>query len=58
MCGNITQAEQTAIDIMDNLDPECALKNLVINKPGKVDKVDYILNNSDFCAISLPNKNT
>ena len=43
---------------MDNLDPECALKNLVINKPGKVDRVDYILNNSDFCAISLPNKNT
>jgi 3-oxoacyl-[acyl-carrier-protein] synthase II len=31
---------------IDNLDPECALKNLVINKPQKVDKVDYILNNS------------
>ena len=31
---------------VDNLDPECALKNLVINEPQKVDKVDYILNNS------------
>ena len=31
---------------IDNLDPECALKNLVINQPKKVDKVDYILNNS------------
>ena len=31
---------------VDNLDPECALKNLVINEPKKVDKVDYILNNS------------
>ena len=31
---------------IDNLDPECALKNLVINKPVKVDKVDYILNTS------------
>ena len=31
---------------IDNLDPECALKNLVINEPREVDKVDYILNNS------------
>ncbi|RKX68485.1 beta-ketoacyl-[acyl-carrier-protein] synthase family protein [candidate division WOR-3 bacterium] len=31
---------------VDNLDPECALKNLVINEPIRVDKVDYILNNS------------
>jgi 3-oxoacyl-[acyl-carrier-protein] synthase II len=31
---------------LDNLDPECALKNLVMNEPKKVDKVDYILNNS------------
>ena len=31
---------------VDNLDPECALVNLVINEPRKVDKVDYILNNS------------
>jgi len=31
---------------VDNLDPDCALKNLIINEPKKVDKVDYILNNS------------
>jgi len=31
---------------IDNLDPECDLKNLIINEPRKVDKVDYILNNS------------
>lgn len=31
---------------VENLDPECALLNLVINEPRKVDKVDYILNNS------------
>ncbi len=31
---------------IDNLDTECDLKNLVINEPRKVDKVDYILNNS------------
>jgi len=31
---------------VDNLDPECAFKNLVINEPKKVDKADYILNNS------------
>jgi len=31
---------------VDNLDPECAFKNLVLNKPVKVDKVDYILNTS------------
>ena len=31
---------------VDNLAPECASMNLVINEPKKVDKVDYILNNS------------
>ncbi len=31
---------------IDNLDPQCAIQNLVINKPIKVDKVDYIMNNS------------
>jgi 3-oxoacyl-[acyl-carrier-protein] synthase II len=31
---------------VDNLDPDCALLNLVINEPRKVDKIDYILNNS------------
>jgi 3-oxoacyl-[acyl-carrier-protein] synthase II len=31
---------------VDNLDPECALRNLVLNEPKKIDKVEYILNNS------------
>ena len=31
---------------VDNLDPECALRNLVLNAPKQVDKVQYILNNS------------
>ena len=34
-----------AINI-DKLDPACDVKNLVINVPQKVDKVEYILNNS------------
>lgn len=34
-----------AINI-DKLDPACDVKNLVINTPKKVDKVEYILNNS------------
>jgi 3-oxoacyl-[acyl-carrier-protein] synthase II len=31
---------------VDNLDPECALLNFVFNEPKRIDKVDYILNNS------------
>ena len=31
---------------VDNLDPDCALENLVINKPRKVNRIDYILSNS------------
>jgi 3-oxoacyl-[acyl-carrier-protein] synthase II len=31
---------------VDELDPECALPNLVLNQPRAVDKVDVILNNS------------
>jgi len=31
---------------VDNLDPDCALRNLVLNEPKQIDKVDYILNNS------------
>ncbi len=31
---------------VDELDPECALPNLVINEPRKVDAVKVILNNS------------
>ncbi|MBI2945425.1 MAG: beta-ketoacyl-[acyl-carrier-protein] synthase family protein [Candidatus Wallbacteria bacterium] len=31
---------------VDHLDPECAIPNLVMNEPRKIQKVDYILNNS------------
>jgi len=31
---------------VDELDPECAMTNLVINEPLKVDAVKVILNNS------------
>lgn len=31
---------------VDQLDPECALHNLVINEPKQIDRVNYILNNS------------
>ena len=31
---------------IENIDPECEMKSLVINAPKKVEKVDYILNNS------------
>jgi len=31
---------------IDNLDPECQLRNLVINQPKQIDNVEYILNNS------------
>jgi 3-oxoacyl-[acyl-carrier-protein] synthase II len=31
---------------VDDLDPECALNNLVINQPREIGEVNYILNNS------------
>lgn len=31
---------------VENLDPDCALPNLVLNEPRRIDKVRYILNNS------------
>ena len=31
---------------LDDLDPDCALNNLVANKPEKLPSVDYIMNNS------------
>jgi 3-oxoacyl-[acyl-carrier-protein] synthase II len=31
---------------IDDLDPECVFKNLIINEPRKIDRVDNILNNS------------
>jgi len=49
LVGNLPSFEDRIVHPtinVDNLDPECALKNLVINQPKKVDRVDYILNNS------------
>jgi 3-oxoacyl-[acyl-carrier-protein] synthase II len=49
LAGNLPSFEDHIVHQtinIDNLDPECAFKNLVINEPRKVDKVDYILNNS------------
>lgn len=49
LAGNLPSFEDHIVHPtinVDHLDPECALNNLVINKPQKVDKVNYILNNS------------
>ncbi len=49
LAGNLPAFEDNlvhpTINITD-LDPECAVDNLVINEPVKVDSVDVILNNS------------
>ena len=49
LAGNLPSFEDHVVHPtinVDQLDPECSFENLVINKPRKVDKVDYILNNS------------
>lgn len=49
LAGNLPSFEDHIVHQtinVDNLDPECAFQNLVIGEPRKVDKVDYILNNS------------
>ncbi|MCJ7522762.1 MAG: beta-ketoacyl-[acyl-carrier-protein] synthase family protein, partial [Dehalococcoidia bacterium] len=49
LAGNLPSFEDCIVHPtinLENLDPECELKNLVIGKPQKVDKVDYIMNNS------------
>jgi 3-oxoacyl-[acyl-carrier-protein] synthase II len=49
LAGNLPSFEDSIVHPtinLDHLDPECPLSNLVINKPMKVDKVNYILNNS------------
>ena len=49
LAGNIPSFEDNIIHPTINieaLDPECALKNLVINEARKVDAVNVILNNS------------
>lgn len=49
LAGNIPSFEDKTIHPtinVENLDPECELRNLVLNTPKKLEKVDYILNNS------------
>jgi 3-oxoacyl-[acyl-carrier-protein] synthase II len=49
LAGNLPSFEDHIIHPIINLnhlDPECHLNNLVINEPKKIDKVDYIFNNS------------
>jgi len=49
LAGNLPSFEDHIVHPtinVDQLDPECSFKNLVINEPRKVDKVNYILNNS------------
>ncbi len=49
LAGNLPSFEDHIVHPtinVDQLDPECSFENLVINKPKKVDKVNYILNNS------------
>ena len=49
LAGNLSSFQDKTVHPtinIDDLDPECELKNLVINTPKKIEKVDYILNNS------------
>ncbi len=49
LAGNLPSFEDHMVHPtinVDQLDPECSFENLVINEPKKVDKVNYILNNS------------
>ena len=49
LVGNLPSFEDQTIHPtinLDNVDPECDLLNLVISQPKKIDKVEYILNNS------------
>jgi 3-oxoacyl-[acyl-carrier-protein] synthase II len=49
LAGNLPSFQDNIIHPtinVEDLDPECALPNLVINEPRKVDAVKVILNNS------------
>ncbi len=49
LAGNLPSFEDSIVHPtinLDNLDPECAMENLVVNEPIRVPKVDCILNNS------------
>ncbi|MBT5903675.1 MAG: beta-ketoacyl-[acyl-carrier-protein] synthase family protein [Opitutaceae bacterium] len=49
LAGNIPSFDDLVVHPtinVDNLDPECAIPGMVLNKPVKAEKVDAILNNS------------
>jgi 3-oxoacyl-[acyl-carrier-protein] synthase II len=49
LAGNLPSFEDNIVHPtinLDHLDPRCNLNSLVINEPKKIDKIDYILNNS------------
>ncbi|OGN97460.1 MAG: beta-ketoacyl synthase [Chloroflexi bacterium RBG_13_51_36] len=49
LAGNLPSFEDYLVHPtinLDHLDPKCPLGSLVINEPRRIDKVDYILNNS------------
>jgi 3-oxoacyl-[acyl-carrier-protein] synthase II len=49
LAGNLPSFEDRVVHPtinVDDLDPECALRGLVLNQPKKADRVDAILNNS------------
>ena len=49
LAGNIPSLDDSIVHPtinIDNLDEECKINNIVINKPLQLDKIKYILNNS------------
>jgi 3-oxoacyl-[acyl-carrier-protein] synthase II len=49
LAGNIPSLDDSMVHPtinIDNLDEECKINNIVINKPLQLDKIKYILNNS------------
>jgi len=49
LAGNIPAFEDCLVHPtinLDEIDPKCKVNNLVLNAPKRLDKVDYILNNS------------
>jgi 3-oxoacyl-[acyl-carrier-protein] synthase II len=49
LAGNLPSFEDYLVHPtinLDHLDPKCPLGNLVVNEPKRIDKVNYILNNS------------
>lgn len=49
LSGNLPAFEDKVVHAtinLDDLDPECALDNIVVGEPRKLERVDYIMNNS------------